>query len=231
MTVIPMVFAAAFRGLSSSRQGTTPAISRKENIMKYADMTWWGTMEAVVNKLGGMEAVQRFLSSELEVKAVERVSRIFKTITLGQHKDYKSYCKALLLEADGYRIGDCAGQILKKIEVSQTPIELDLVVMTVGELGFPDGARGDAIYDHGKQLGVELCPAEVGPALRLVYKDQPHGEWLRIAMEPITDSDGDPRVFGVGNGNGVRWLDSGYGRPDRVWDTINRWVFVAPRKS
>lgn len=38
--------------------------------MKYNKMEW-GTMEAVVNKLGGMEGVQRFLAGELEVRGVE----------------------------------------------------------------------------------------------------------------------------------------------------------------
>ncbi len=37
--------------------------------MKYADMTW-GTMEAIVNKLGGMDGVQRFLSGELVMKVL-----------------------------------------------------------------------------------------------------------------------------------------------------------------
>lgn len=34
--------------------------------MKYSKMDW-GTMEAVVNKLGGMEGVERFLRDEMEV--------------------------------------------------------------------------------------------------------------------------------------------------------------------
>lgn len=38
--------------------------------MKYPNMDW-GMMEAVVNKLGGMDGVKRFLSDELVVKAAE----------------------------------------------------------------------------------------------------------------------------------------------------------------
>jgi len=38
--------------------------------MKYNEMTW-GQMEAVINKLGGMDGVHRFLSGESVVKTVE----------------------------------------------------------------------------------------------------------------------------------------------------------------
>ena len=127
---------------------------------------------------------------------------LWKTVTLGLKKSPKDYRKAI--KKDGCRIGDYAGQILNKTEVSQTEVEVDLVVVTVGELGFKDGARRDVLYARAIELGLQLCPAEVGPALRLLYKDQPRGEWLRIGMEPITDSDGFPFVFGVDYDSDVR---------------------------
>ena len=64
------------------------------------------------------------------------------------------------------------------------------MALSVKELGFNDGAYYKDICTKALELGLELCPAEVGPALRLVYKDQSRGEWLRIAMEAITGSDG-----------------------------------------
>jgi hypothetical protein len=35
-----------------------------------------------------------------------------------------------------------------------------------------------------------LCPAEVGPALRLAYNDQPRDEWVTITMTPIVANSG-----------------------------------------
>ncbi len=194
---------------------------------KHGDLTL-NEVEAIVNKMGGIEAARRFLRNELVVKAVERSFKVFKTITLGLHKTADAYRKAL--ETDGYRIGDYAGQILKKIEVAQTETQVDLVVLTVAELGFKDGARRDAIYAKALEFGLQLCPAEVGPALCLVYKDQPRGEWLRIGMEPLAGSGGYLRVFVVGNDDGDRWLYSSFGYPDDFWRAGDRWVFVAPRK-
>lgn len=194
--------------------------------MKYGELNL-GQIEAIVNKLGGMEGVQRFLSGELVVKMAERSFAIWKTITLGI-KSPSEYRKAL--KANGYRIGDYADQILDKVKVSEPVIQLDLVVKTVAELGFKNGAARQQIYDQAIKIGLELCPAEVGPALRLQYPDQPYGEWLRIAMEPIADSVGDLEVFGVGRDGGGRWLLGFCGRPGFFWLAGDRWVFVAPRK-
>jgi hypothetical protein len=105
---------------------------------------------------------------------------------------------------------------------------VDLVRVTVAELGFKDGARRDAIYARAIELGLELCPAEVGPALRLAYSEN---SWILVGMEPITGSGGCLVVFSVYTDNDERWLSSHYGHSDRVWNPVSQWVFVRPRKS
>jgi len=63
--------------------------------------------------------------------------------------------------------------------------------------------------------------------LRLQYHDQPEGEWLFIAMEPIKkDSGGDPFLFRLDRGGYDRWLVARYGGPDRSWGADCRFVFV-----
>ena len=62
--------------------------------MKYPDMTW-SRMQAVIDKLGGMESVQRFLSGELIVKMAEQSFVIWNTVTLGTYKSSSEYRKAL----------------------------------------------------------------------------------------------------------------------------------------
>jgi hypothetical protein len=77
----------------------------------------------------------------------------------------------------------------------KTPVELDLVVLSVFELGFGDQASHNDIklgaavevslhdiYARAIALGFDLCPAKVGPALRLNYLDQPLGEFLPDAI-------------------------------------------------
>ncbi|MBU6415364.1 hypothetical protein KGQ34_03970 [Patescibacteria group bacterium] len=197
---------------------------------KYSDLDL-GTIEAVVNKLGGMDGVKRFLSGELAIKAAEHIFALWKTIKLGTGlvtaDDFRR-----ALKAGNFRIGDWGNDILGRrgFTAADEETEMDLVVLSVAELGFKDGAYRKDIYKRALKLGLELCPAEVGPQLRLQYKDQPMDEWLRIAMEPIiTGSGGDLGVFIVGRGGGDLWLRGGGGH-DRFWIVSNRWVFVRPRK-
>jgi hypothetical protein len=151
--------------------------------------------------------------------------KIFKTLTLGLRKSPKAYHKAL--ESAGFRIGDYASQILNKISVATTQVEVDLVLVTVAELGFKDGARRDAIYARALELDLQLCPAEVGPALRLATKDSP---WILVGMGPMAGSVDDLYVFHVRTDRGARWLHSDSGLPGNFWHGDSQWVFVRPRK-
>ena len=147
------------------------------------------------------------------------------TIQLGTHKSNKDLRKEL--EKTGHRIGDCGGDILKKIDVATEPTEVDLIVLSNAELGFPDGCTVAETYEAAQKLGLELCPAEVGPQLRLQYTNQPMDEWLLVAMDPITDSDGVLCVFGVGRDGSGSGLEGSNGRPDgRCWYGDARWGFV-----
>ncbi|HRY76966.1 MAG TPA: hypothetical protein P5524_02290 [Candidatus Paceibacterota bacterium] len=153
---------------------------------------------------------------------------IFKTITLGVYQSVSAYREAL--EKAGFRIGAWASDVLNGIQVSQSQVQLDLVALSVADLGFKEAVQPDQIYARAKELGLELCPPEVGPALRLAYPDQPQGEWLGIAMELIFDRHDDPGVFNVGY-DGDRWLSGDYGHCAFLWLFGCRFVFVLPRKQ
>ena len=156
---------------------------------------------------------------------------IWKTIKLGTGlKSTDDSRKSI--KKNGMKISDWASDILGKptFTTAAQETELDLVKVTVAELGFKKGARREQIYIRAKELGLELCPSEVGPQLRLQYQDQPNGEWLLIAMEPITGSDGGLGVFSVERGGSGLWLRSDYGGPGNFWHPDAQWVFVRPRE-
>jgi len=133
--------------------------------------------------------------------------KVWKRITLGTGIDADGYRKAI--KAKKMRIGDYANDILGKptfsVATEEEEVELDLVVVSVAELGFPKGAKLKDIFARAKEKGLHLCPNQVGPELRLQYEDQPKDEWLLIGMEPITGSGGGPSVFRVGHDSDDLW--------------------------
>ena len=107
----------------------------------------------------------------------------------------------------------------------KAPVELDLVVLSVSELGFGDLASLHDIYARAVSLGFELCPAEVGPALRLNYFDQPLGEFLHIAMKPVAKYNGELVDFTIGNGGNGLLLLGGDARRKRTLPGADRFEF------
>lgn len=128
---------------------------------------------------------------------------VWKTLMLGViAKDAEGFRKAI--KDRGMCLGDYANDILGKpaFSVAPEPTEVDVVRVSVEELGFEGETTWDAIYKKAKELGLGLCPYEIGLQLRLQYTDQPKSEWLFIGMEAIPDSEGDLVIFRVGHGDG-----------------------------
>jgi len=130
-------------------------------------------------------------------------------------------------------ISDYARNMLQKPEftINSKSEKLNLIKLKVQDLGFPGSATTDEIYKRANELGLELCPPEVGPHLRLNYekvfgREQAKGEYFRIAMKQMTDSDGNPSVFHVNRyDGGKRWLRSNWAKPDNSWNPENEFVF------
>jgi hypothetical protein len=192
-----------------------------------------GQLDAALMKIGhdvGMgtkEAIEAFLRDELVVKMSERVWKTWMTIKLGRQKSVEEIRQAL--KASGNNISDWANDILGKpaFTVSETEQDVELVNVSVEELGFKQSACYADICKRAFELGLDLCPAEVGPQLRLQYKDQPKGTYVVVAMNAITDSDGDLLVFSVERcDDGDRYLDAGSGNVGNIWVASNRFVFL-----
>ena len=173
-----------------------------------------------------LAAFKRFLRRENPWELTACNFMTWKTIKLGTGiKTADDFRRAF--KATGCRIGNLASDILDKpaFTASDTEMELDLFNVSVAELGFKDGATRRDIYMRALKLGLELCPNETGPQLRLQYQDQPRGEWLPIGMEPIRYSNGYLSIFGVGHDDGGLWLYGSYGSPVDLWHSSDRFVF------
>ena len=83
--------------------------------------------------------------------------------------------------------------------------------------------RGMKHYGYGKPL------AGLIPRVREVLSDKQMEElgilYASALHDPITDSDGDPRVLGADRNDGGRWVDAGWGDPDARWGDDGAFVF------
>jgi hypothetical protein len=68
----------------------------------------------------------------------------------------------------------------------------ELALLSTADLGVESESSLADLHKRAKQVGLELCPAEVAPQLRLDYRNQPLGEALNIAMEPVATHRGEP---------------------------------------
>ncbi len=139
----------------------------------------------------------------------------WRTLKLGTHKSVNDLSKAL--KDNGFRIGDNAADLLRKVVVLTTKTEIELVNVSVAELGFENSATRDEIYTRAHERGLDLVPADAGPQLRLQYTDQPTYEWVVMAMEPMAGSSGSLSLFCVERSGTFPWLRARYSGPDHLW--------------
>ncbi len=117
-------------------------------------------------------------------------------------------------------------------KIINKPEKITLIRLKVKDLGLKQGnTTTDQLYQRAKELGLELCPPEIGPYLRLNYqevfrREQPKDEYFYIGMKPITNSGGRLSIFSVGcNDDGDRWLDYFRAQPGSEWNLENEFIF------
>ena len=151
--------------------------------------------------------------------------KIWKTINLGTYKDVLDLNKAL--NSAGYEVSGYRGFSERAdFEVAPQNTKIDLVVLSVAKLGFKSGANYNDIRIKAKTLGLDDCPIEVGPQLRLQYTDQPNGEAIIIATEPVSDSRGSSSLARVQNYNERKELVSINGGLQSFHAAESRFAFT-----
>ncbi len=155
------------------------------------------------------------------------IGRTLATVKLGVHKTHDA-CRASL-RTNGINVCDWSENTLKKVQLSQTETDLELIGLSGTDLGFDEATRRDIIYERIIERGFDLCPAEAAIMLRESYKNQPRGEWLVVAMEPFTGSGSYPIVFGIDHDEEGLWLSTLYGYLHHRFNPGNMFV-VARRK-
>jgi len=149
------------------------------------------------------------------------------TVTLGAYKTPKDYLRAIR-SSRRFKVSDVAVEMLRRVKCSKKKVKINLTLASVAEIGLPEGGTTDELHAAILAQGGKLCPAEVGPAFRLLLKNQPNTEWWWLAMETIPDARDSPRVFLVTNDCNEQALRGGRGRPGFFWRPDRMIVFVVP---
>jgi hypothetical protein len=194
-------------------------------------MMWLGLAVSLSAALAQDEPIPGAQSTGLNVNQPAHL-QIWRTITLGTYRGVDAYRDALDLAR--IKIGDSADEILGRpaFPYATSKTDVELAVLSAADLGVESDQSSLAeVYKRARQAGLELCPAEVGPQLRLDYRNQPLGEALDIAMEPVATYSGDPTILTLVNWGTGLLLIGRDGRPESMVFRKSRFVFALPTKG
>lgn len=135
------------------------------------------------------------------------------------------------MESQGIKISNLAKELIDNVDFTPSKSrEVEFKILKVSDLNISvEYPTLKQIYDKANEMGYDLCTHEEALNLRLSYKDQPNGEYLRIAMKSIADRGEGPSIFNLLRDDGGLWLNNNNGRLDYRYDSDYRFVFV-PRK-
>jgi len=153
----------------------------------------------------------------------------WRTVTIGCYESPRGYRIRMALHGVFIPSHDfVADEMLGKMTVAESPHPVTLIRCSVGSLGFTNGnTLYGEICKRGKELGLELCPAEVGPLLCL---DGPRGTrdaLLHIAMEPLLCKNGRTYSFMISVHDSFWWLRSST-CSSHVYQQNDTFVFCLP---
>jgi hypothetical protein len=152
---------------------------------------------------------------------------LWKTVWPGTFAN--SYGLMRALDDAHVAVGDLADEAMHRPAFTVTKTNLDVVVLSAAQLGVGEtGASRQDILASARRLGFDLCPPEAAAQLRLQYLDQPVGEFLDVAMEPITTYGGLPVSFTLANGGAGLILIGYIMTDDAIVPQGRKFVFSRP---
>ena len=103
--------------------------------------------------------------------------------------------------------------------------------ISVAELGLTSGATSDEIFRTALEYGLDVCPLELAPHLRLQYPEQEEGPYLTIASAKTRADEAYPNGFYLRRHDGKLWLRGYRATADYVWSPASRFVFVVDGRA
>jgi len=115
---------------------------------------------------------------------------------------------------------------------------VEVVALSVAELGFGEGATYGQLITRALESGLVECPLELGPHLRMQFRNQPDGvdtkpptrgrappSSVTVASPPLDDSDETAKGFYLRRVDSVLWLRGYWSWPGHIWSPDALLVF------
>ena len=147
------------------------------------------------------------------------------------------------LEVARVRLNEAAQTLFADARFTTSPLTsfVEAVHVSVGALGFPDGATFARVVERAATDGLFLCPLELGPHLRLQFTDQQEGSLgqpasqhcappgsVTLASAPLAEDDETPKGFYLRRIEGALWLRGYRSWPGHHWNPQDIFVFTRP---
>ncbi|MCK4918717.1 MAG: hypothetical protein KAS02_02950 [Candidatus Pacebacteria bacterium] len=204
--------------------------------MKYGKLNL-GQVEAVVNKLGGMEGVQRFLRDEITISKPTRSWRekdgVIHFSVTSDGTTGGEWIKRL--EGKDFHLSDCSKQLLRSSDFKPTDSITTEVAVLKGAF-FKDKDRiTKKIRAEADNRGFIKLNAEVACLVREKFTDKEIKtmgfDWLITMHKPIKDSVSVLGLLGTGWDGGESCLGAYYGGPGSLWGRGSGFVFLVAQVS
>jgi hypothetical protein len=150
------------------------------------------------------------------------------------------------LQRNGIQLNDYARNLFAHNGFTTSPVASTIatVELAVRNLGYSQGATMVQLHERAADLGLRLCPLELGPYLRLLLLDQPEGHLghppsrhqappgsITVASRQLSDDHDTPKGFYLRRIDGVLWLRGYRSAPDDIWSPEDRLVFCRPASA
>lgn len=190
-----------------------------------------GIAAARISQISSALSERKIPDQELSGEVIALPTRprfpIWQSVVLGKCSSVDSYYRRLLREA-GRSFDNWTQELLRResFPCMGRWAQCNLALVSAHDLGFSAGARYREICAQAEALGLMLCPAEVGPALRLQYAGREQLEWVGIGMRPIAGWNSERFIFALTFRNHELLLCGFYSHPDYFWDAEHQFLFV-----
>jgi hypothetical protein len=206
--------------------------------MKYPEITW-GRMEAVVNKLGGMDGVDRFLRGEPTVSEPvcgwrEENGVIYFSVT-SDGATGSDWIKRLAEK--GFSVTDYAQSILRSPDftTAKAGTVTEVAVLKGEFFSNEEDCTTSNIRAEADKRGWLKPNAEVACLIREKFSNQEikaMGLWCVTAMhEPKKDPDGDLILLHAIRGVNGSWLGTYYDNSDGWWTREVGFAFAVAQQG